>query len=335
MRHITTTHNLQLNNFLNIDNFYEDSIFFDIETTGLSKSSCYIYMIGAGTYSDNSYTIQQWFTESSDDEILILKDFLSFLKPFKRIINFNGKSFDIPFVKQRCKFHNINCELDNLICMDIYKDISPYKNVLKLINLKQKTIEDFLGISRDDEYDGGKLIKIYHNYVKTKDTKLLDLLLLHNHDDMLGLAKILQIELYVMLFNGKIDFEINSHEIINDSEIMFNISLPFSFNGRVSNGNKYFYMIIENNCLKITVKIHNNELKLFHNNYKDYFYLPEEDCAIHKSLAIYTDKSHRIKASADNCYTKIKYDSSFISNKSSQITYIKSLLVNNDLWNMM
>ena len=39
-------------------------------------------------------------------------------------------------------------------------------------------------------------------------------------------------------------------------------------------------------------------------NYKDYYYLPEEDTAIHKSVAFYVDKNYRTKAKAATCYSK-------------------------------
>ena len=46
------------------------------------------------------------------------------------------------------------------------------------------------------------------------------------------------------------------------------------------------------------------ELKYFYPNYKDYYYLPAEDCAIHKSVGTYVDKNFRTQAKAANCYSK-------------------------------
>ncbi len=46
------------------------------------------------------------------------------------------------------------------------------------------------------------------------------------------------------------------------------------------------------------------EMKFFYDNYKDYYYLPQEDYAIHKSVAAYVDKDCRKKATAKTCYTK-------------------------------
>ena len=37
---------------------------------------------------------------------------------------------------------------------------------------------------------------------------------------------------------------------------------------------------------------------------KDYYYLPAEDIAVHKSIASAVDKEHRVQANASNCYGK-------------------------------
>ena len=46
------------------------------------------------------------------------------------------------------------------------------------------------------------------------------------------------------------------------------------------------------------------ELKYFYSNYRDYYYLPIEDTAIHKSVGEYVDKTARVKATARTCYTR-------------------------------
>lgn len=43
---------------------------------------------------------------------------------------------------------------------------------------------------------------------------------------------------------------------------------------------------------------------IFYSDYTNYYYLPFEDRAIHKSVAFYVDKDFRTKAKAANCYSK-------------------------------
>ena len=45
-------------------------------------------------------------------------------------------------------------------------------------------------------------------------------------------------------------------------------------------------------------------MKYFYANYKDYYYLPGQDLAMHKSIASFVDSSRREQAKAENCYTR-------------------------------
>ena len=59
--------------------------------------------------------------------------------------------------------------------------------------MKQKSIEAFLGVSREDKFSGGQLIQVYRDYLATRESFMYDLLILHNEDDMKGMPSILPI----------------------------------------------------------------------------------------------------------------------------------------------
>ncbi|MBS6560946.1 MAG: ribonuclease H-like domain-containing protein [Clostridiales bacterium] len=63
-------------------------------------------------------------------------------------------------------------------------------------------------------------------------------------------------------------------------------------------------LLIQNKEAEFCCPIFKGTLKFFYPNYKDYFFLPLEDTAIHKSVASFVDKDHKKKATADTCYTK-------------------------------
>ena len=54
----------------------------------------------------------------------------------------------------------------------------------------------------------------------------------------------------------------------------------------------------------LRVPLYEEEMKYFYSNYKDYYYLPNEDMAIHKSVSSFVDKEYRQQAKAKNCYTR-------------------------------
>ena len=45
-------------------------IFYDIETTGLSRYSTFVYLIGAVRYEQNLWILTQWLAESPEEESL-------------------------------------------------------------------------------------------------------------------------------------------------------------------------------------------------------------------------------------------------------------------------
>ena len=71
-------------------------------------------------------------------------------------------------------------------------------------------------------------------------------------------------------------------------------------------------------CAKIHIPVFIGRLKHYFEDYKDYFYLPDEDTAIHKSIAESVDSSHRVQATKATAYTWA--NGSFIPQYSNKIT---------------
>ncbi len=302
MKQVTKKLDLQLNNVDGIL-FDEKSIFFDIETTGFSINKTSVYLIGCLYYENNSWTITQWLAESPSEESMIITSFFEKLDDFTTIIHFNGTGFDIPYIEAKCKKYSLPFNFSKLKSIDIYKRINKLKSILKLSNLKQKTIEGFLDINRSDLYSGGELIDIYYKFVDNKSIDLQELLLLHNSDDIIGMLLILDILSYSELFNGNFTIQ----RIVEDpekKEFTFDLALNIAIPKRINYGFGPYYLSAYDDTAKIKIKLHTDELKYFYPNYKDYYYLPKEDTSIHKSVAFYVDKDFKTKAKAANCYSK-------------------------------
>lgn len=289
---------------------YCDGVFFDIETTGFVPANSSLYLIGCAYFEDKVLHLSQWFLDTPEDEENLICAFLDFCSGFSKIIHYNGAGFDIPYIIKKCAIYHIPCDFSHLKSIDIYKLITPYKDFLKLPGLKQKQLEDFMGISRKDEYSGGELIKVYNAYISSPSDKLLMLLLLHNYEDVLGMLKIVSVLNYIELANGNFtvsDFTVTDSKTASDvtvKEAIITLKTAVNIPVRISNGNDNFYLTACGDTAKICVRIHTDELKYFYPNYKDYYYLPAEDCSIHKSVAFYVDKNYRTKAKAADCYSK-------------------------------
>ncbi len=313
----------------------EDIFFVDIETTGLSPKNSDIYLIGVSYYDDGNWHVCQFFAEDSTQEIEILKAFCSFIKDFKIAIHFNGDRFDIPFLQNKIEKYELPDPFVGMSSLDIYKEVKGYKKQLGLPDCKQKTIELYLGIQREDKYDGGKLIPVYKEYSETRDSNKLKLLMLHNFEDVKGMLDLLPMLRYREFFLSfgnmprvslRTDAEItatdeqlnalpmrarkvqaNYYDDIDGTQkkevymkLTVNCKLPSSLSGNMDG---CYFKITENEAI-LRVPLYETELKYFYSNYKDYYYLPKEDMAMHKSIAGFVDKDYRQKATAENCYTR-------------------------------
>ena len=288
----------------------EKALFFDIETTGFTARSSYLYLIGCAFYSGGNWYIRQWFAENYDDEAAIINAFFTFALDYQYLIHFNGNNFDLPFVTQKCEQLGIPYTFDYFDGIDLYRRISPYRYFLKLPNCKQKTIEQFLGIERQDPFHGGELIGVYHDYVQNPTDFAEKSLLLHNEDDIKGMLKCLPILAYHDLFNSSVKakkVQASTYRDISGNRrqelimtIGFNTPLPVEVSTAV--GNCYFKGA--GNEAQIRVPIYEEEMKYFYANYKDYYYLPAEDIALHKSVSGFVDPEYRVPATASTCYSR-------------------------------
>lgn len=285
-------------------------LFIDIETTGFTAKSSCLYLIGAACYDNGCWHIRQWFAEKYEEEKELLESFFSFASSFTHLVHFNGNNFDLPFILQKCEGYGLPYNFDAFEGIDLYRRISPYKFFLNVPNCKQKTLEAFLGINRQDVYSGGELIGVYHDYVKNPSNYTLDLLLLHNSDDMRGMLHLTVLLAYHDLFNKPLGAKkvwSNSYQDYHGMErheLLMKLSLPTALPKPLSTMCNGCYFSAEGKGGLLKVPIHEEEMKYFYSNYKEYYYLPAEDMAMHKSVSTFVDKEHRVQATAATCYTR-------------------------------
>ena len=279
------------------------AVFFDIETTGFSASHTKLYMIGLCYYDSkkNGFKGIQWFNEDGSNEQTILCEFLEFTSSYEILIHYNGDGFDLPYLKAKADQYHMAFSLAQMQSFDIYKQCRLTKPLLCLDHIKLKCIEDFLNLQREDQKNGGELIQIYQNYIAKPDTVAKELLLLHNRDDIRGLLLITPILSYNLLLQQEYSV---THLTLKDNTACITLSLNYSLPKRISKGKKDILFTAYQDAATLRIPIYQEELKFFYPNYKDYYYLPLEDTAIHKSVAFYVDKEYRTQAKAATCYSK-------------------------------
>ena len=176
-------------------------MFLDIETTGLSPVNSIVYLIGAAYCSGGTWKTVQFFADSPSEESQIIYSFFNFAAAFDTLITYNGNKFDIPFFEERVNSYDLPYNFTLMRGIDIYKRIKPYKCMFALADLRQKSVEHFMGIDRDDEKSGSELIGLYQAYTENPNEYALNLILQHNFDDICGMLKIIPVLSYSDIAN--------------------------------------------------------------------------------------------------------------------------------------
>lgn len=313
-----------------IHNFNEKTLFFDIETTGLSKKYHSIYLIGCMFVNHTNIIIRQYFCDTTSEENIILDEFVKFCSGYDILISFNGDTFDLPFIEERLQLYALSSPFEDKAKIDLYKIAKKLKHWLKLPNLKQKNIEHALGYIRSDIYTGGELIEEYFLYEKEPTPERLSRLIQHNYDDMLGMLYV-NIILNIDTFNidniplscelvNDIDFNGNVQErIIISGEYKFGLLQPMSY------ARDEYYLSLQPNGFKLLINIIDHKIKIPYSDYKNYVYLPYEDIAIPKALATAIAKEAQKKCNTFNCYGKQEVTDAFLGNKNAIQQYTKKV----------
>ena len=303
----------------------ENILLFDIETTGLKKETTQLYMIGCAWMEQGRWLIRQWLTQCAADEYDVLEDFLAFAAGFTMLVHFNGDRFDIPYLNYKCDYYMTSRDLSGLSSFDIYARSRVARNLIGGGSMSQKAVEEFLGIHREDQMNGGLLIPVYYDYEKTGDEEKKALLLLHNFDDLQGMIKILPILTYARIFQGDFSFE-GLQQLEDTILITFRLqqAVPVSACVSMHLARNEKLTICENadgpgSSPLVQICVREDRLlisfRLIHTigclpltPVSDYYYLPEEDMVIHKDLAQFLDRSRRTRATSKNCYAKKQGD---------------------------
>ena len=288
----------------------EKLLFFDIETTGFSGDHDHLYLIGCVFFREGTWQLVQWFADTPQAEAELLNTFFPFIKDFCALVHFNGDGFDLPFLLKRCHALGLPHDFEGLKSIDLYRLIRPWRKVLGLENLKQKTLEHFLGIFREDPYCGGQLIEVYQDYLLTHETALYDMLMLHNQEDLEGMPLILPILYYCDLPRGELILKeeavLTQTAIFGETApcLSLTLEIPDLLPAKISWETPFSSCRAWENRLELLIRLADMELKHFYPNYKDYYYLIYEDQAVHKSVGTFVEREARKKATAQTCFVR-------------------------------
>ncbi|MCD7767170.1 MAG: ribonuclease H-like domain-containing protein [Lachnospiraceae bacterium] len=288
-----------------------DCLFFDIETTGLSAETSFIFLIGCIGYEDGLWKLHQFFIRVVQEEKALLSAFFELTQKYRALIHFNGNTFDLPFIRKRAAVYELEVLTDSLVSIDLYRHYSPLRRILNLPHMNQSFLEKYVGWERTDQMSGKEVVSLFWKYTVSKSKEEEHLLLLHNHDDLLGMLHVPAMEAYDSLLSGKIRPTVTAAESENGNVLLLRfetelpLPAPFERSDTISDSCSA-RLSAENNIGQLCVPFYRGTLRCFFPDYRNYYYLPLEKQAIHKSVAIYVAKEYRVPASPETCFIEKK-----------------------------
>lgn len=166
----------------------ENFKFMDIETKGLSNVP--IILIGVAEIKNNKIIASQYFLEDYTHEANIIDAYLNHLNEDSVHVTFNGKTFDVPFIKNRCRYNRIDANLDlaHLDLMYFAKNLWSEK----LPNCQLQTIEkELFGIEREEDVPGQYIPGYWDSYLENNNIGPVVPIIEHNAQDIISLASFL------------------------------------------------------------------------------------------------------------------------------------------------
>jgi uncharacterized protein YprB with RNaseH-like and TPR domain len=163
----------------------EEVCFLDIETTGLATTP--VFLIGTLVWREGGFLCRQFLARTYAEEASILAHFVDQTRRSPALITFNGKTFDLPYLRSRAAatgvpFSEPRRHLDLLhVSRRLFRD--------KLPDCKLQTLERCIcRRSRGDDIPGHEIPRAYHDFVRTGDAREMAIIIRHNQLDLLTMA---------------------------------------------------------------------------------------------------------------------------------------------------
>lgn len=169
----------------------ERILFFDTETTGLSGTGAYIFLVGLLERTSEGFEMIQYVMPDPHNEAAFLYETDLWRSEDPIIFSYNGKSFDWPQLSSRWTMHRkILPKLKTLRQIDLFHGTKRiWKN--ELARMKLSTIEEEkLGFTREGDIPGFLIPAIYLDAVKSGYPEALEGVLHHNELDILSLVSL-------------------------------------------------------------------------------------------------------------------------------------------------
>lgn len=163
-------------------------IFVDLETCGLANVP--VFLVGTMRMVGPDFVMRQLFARDYSEEKSLLCASREMIENSDGVVTFNGKSFDVPFLRDRMVHHRLE-----VVAPGKHFDLLHWARVKwrhKLPDCRLQTLESAMcGRFRTGDVPGSEIPALYHEFVRSGNLDPLLPVFKHNALDLITMAELL------------------------------------------------------------------------------------------------------------------------------------------------
>jgi len=189
----------------------EEAVFLDVETCGLAN--CPLFLVGILSVRETEtgegeapaeparedprppgmhVRIEQYFARDYTEEASLLAYLAEVISAYRMLITFNGRTFDIPYMRDRMTFHRLEYEFEHEHFDLLFEARRLWRD--KLPDCRLQTLEEHIvGRRRFGDTPGHLIPQLYHDFVRTGNAALIEGVFHHNALDLITMAELLPV----------------------------------------------------------------------------------------------------------------------------------------------
>jgi uncharacterized protein YprB with RNaseH-like and TPR domain len=164
-----------------------DLLFIDLETLGFFSRP--IILFGLAWVKGDSLQVTQFLLRGIDEELPSLSAVHELLDGDRVIVSFNGKAFDVPYLRERSAFYGRPVSIRNPHYDLLHVARRRWRHRFpdcRLVTLEQQ----LFGIHRNDDIPSAMVPEFYETYLTTGNPGPLVPIVTHNRQDLVSLARL-------------------------------------------------------------------------------------------------------------------------------------------------
>lgn len=167
----------------------EHVLFLDLETTGLSSAP--VFLAGTMQWNGEDFVLRQYFARHYGEEAALLRAVSRAAQGATVLVTFNGKSYDVPFLRDRATHHRVVLRLPPFHVDLLHHARRRWRHLCP--DCRLTTLERLVcRRRRSGDVPSDEIPGLYHDYVRNGDPYRLIPVFHHNLLDVITMSEILR-----------------------------------------------------------------------------------------------------------------------------------------------